>query len=146
MAGTTAKSRRRTFVASAPHPTDNPSNSAHPRRQEVPNSGLPHRQELPNSGLPHRQELLFPGGTPRHDPVAATFTEPASPPLGATIHWDTRNTSSSPAVMGYDDADTSQPLFDWTPDYSANVRNFPKFLSFGQVVLLRHIVLYEQSI
>jgi hypothetical protein len=95
MAGTTAKSRRRTFVAPAPHPTANPSNSAHPRRQEVPNSGLPHRQELPNSSLPHRQELLFPGGTPRHDLVAATFTEPASPPLGATIHWDTRSTSSS---------------------------------------------------
>jgi hypothetical protein len=39
--------------------------------------------------------------------------------------------------MGYDDADTSQPLFDWTPDYSANVRNFPKFLSFGQVCYMR---------
>jgi len=142
-AGNPAKSRHRTFVAPAPLPTANPSNSVLPRRQEVPNSNLPRRQEVPNSGLPRhqevlrsglprcqdvphsglsrRQEVLFPGGAPRHDPLTVTFTEPASPPPGATTCWDTRSTSSSPAMMGYEAAGTSEPMFDWTLDCSANV-------------------------
>ena len=129
-AGTSAKTRRRTFFA--PVPTANPSNSGLPRRQEVPNSGLPRHQEVlrsglpccqdvPHSGLSRRQEVLFPGGAPRHDPLTATFMEPASPPPGATTCWDTRSTSSSPAMMGYEAAGTSEPMFDWTPDCSANV-------------------------
>jgi hypothetical protein len=85
---------------------------------------------VPGSIVPCHRELLFPGGAPRQDPLAVTFMEPSSPPLGTTTHWDTRSTSSSPAVMGYDDADTSQQqLFDWTPDYYGNVCIFPKFLA-----------------
>ncbi|XP_039806831.1 uncharacterized protein LOC120670750 [Panicum virgatum] len=119
-AGNPAKSRRRTFVAPALLPTANPCNSVLPRRQEVPNSSLPLRQEVLHSGLPRRQEVLFPGGAPRHDPLTVTFTELASPPPGATTCWDTRSTSSSPAMMGYEAAGTSEPMFDWTPDCSAN--------------------------
>ncbi|KAG2561448.1 hypothetical protein PVAP13_8KG208301 [Panicum virgatum] len=115
-AGTPAKTRRRTFVAPASLPTVNPSNSGLPRHQEVPNSGFPRRQEMPNSGLPpRRHELLYPGGAPRHNPLTATFTEPASPPPGSTTCWDTRSTSSSP-LMEYDAAGTSEPILvrHWT--------------------------------
>ena len=115
-AGTPAKTRRRTFFA--PVPTANPSNS-----------GLPRHQEVPNSVLPRRQELLYPGGAPRHNPLTATFTEPASPPLGATTCWDTRSTSSSPAVMEYDAAGTSELIFDSTLDCSVDVCIFPNFLA-----------------
>ena len=114
-AGTPAETHRRTFFA--PVPTANPSNSGLPRHQEVPNSGFPRRQEMPNSGLPpRRHELLYPGGAPRHNPLTATFTEPASPPPGATTCWDTRSTSSSPSVMEYDAAGTSEPILirHWT--------------------------------
>ena len=115
-AGTPAKTRRRTFFT--PVPTSNPSNS-----------GLPHRQEVPNSVLPCHQELLYLGGAPGHNPLTATFTEPDSPPLGATNCWDTRNTSSSPAVMEYVATGTSEPIFDSTQGYSADVCIFPNFLA-----------------
>ena len=113
-AGTPAKTRRRTFFT--PVPAANPSNSGLPRRQEVPNSGFPRRQEVPNSVLPRRQELLYPGGAPRHNPLTVTFTEPASPPPGATTCWDTHSTSSSPSVMEYNAAGTSEPILirHWT--------------------------------
>jgi len=126
-AGTPAKTRRRTFFT--PVPTANPSNSGLPRRQEVPNSGFPHRQEVPNSVLPRRQELFYPSGAPRYNPLTATFTKSASPPPGATTCWDTRSTSSSPAVMEYDAAGTSEPIFDSTLDCTADVCIFPNFLA-----------------
>jgi len=84
---------------------------------------------VPNFVLPRRQELLYPDGAPGHNPLTANFTEPASPPPGATTCWDTRSTSSSPAVMEYDAAGTSEPIFDSTQGYSADVCIFPNFLA-----------------
>ena len=137
-AGAPAKAHRQPFVVPTSLPTANPSNSGLPRRQEVPNSGFPHHQEVPNSGLPPRHhEMLYPGGSPRHNPLTATFTKPASSPPGATTCWDTCSTSSSPAVMEYDAAGTSEPIFDSTLDCSADVCIFPNFLL--SYVILLHI-------
>jgi len=83
---------------------------------------------VPNSVLPRRQELLYLGGAPGHKPLTATFTKPASSPPGATTCWDTRSTSSPPALMEYDVAGTSEPIFDSTLDCPADVCIFLNFL------------------